>query len=316
MQYLYYPGCSAKGTGYSYEISMQTVFKRLGAEIEEIHDWNCCGSTAGLCFDKYKTYALAARNLALAERQFKGASDEIHILCPCNACLQILVKTDHCIREDPVNGPRIKRALEKIGLSYTHKIVIRHPLDIILNDIGLDAVRELVTTPLKENRIACYYGCQMVRPFSSYDDQHNPTGMEDLMDVLGVPTVSWALRTSCCGSSLTGTLCCGGTVAAPMDEVGLRMSYNVIKDAQYRGADAITVACPLCQLNLECYQDRMRRLFHDDIRMPIVCITQLMGLAMGIPEKELGLNKLFVPLPNHSAIHQEEKRYGSLHIIS
>ena len=98
MQYLYYPGCSAKGTGYSYEISMQTVFKRLGAEIEEIHDWNCCGSTQVYVLTNIK-HTLWQRNLALAERQFKGASDEIHILCPCNACLQILVKTDHCIKK-------------------------------------------------------------------------------------------------------------------------------------------------------------------------------------------------------------------------
>lgn len=304
MRYLNYPGCSFKGTGRSYEESMTAVFRKLNIEFEDIDDWNCCGSVAGLAMDKYKTYAIAARNLALAERQAGVKNGEkVQVLSPCNACLQILLKAIHCLREDAVNGSRIRNALKAINLDYNDRVEIRHPLDVLVCDIGYNKIAEFVVNPLKELKVACYYGCQMVRPYIEFDDANEPKSMEKLMQILGAETVEWAQKTKCCGGSLTGTLCCGGSVMSPMDEVGLQMCYQVLKDAQHHDVDVVAVTCPLCQLNLEGYQDRMRKMYNDDIDMPVVCFTQLIGKAMGISDSELGMSRLFVPMRKKAGVN-------------
>jgi heterodisulfide reductase subunit B2 len=134
-------------------------------------------------------------------------------------------------------------------------------------------------------KIACYYGCQIVRPFIGFDDRYNPASMDKIMNALGAETVDWPLKTRCCGGSLTGTI----------QEVGMRLSYLLLREAKRSGADAVATACPLCQFNLECYQKDMSKSYHESVDMPVVYFTQLMGMAFGLGEKELGMHRLFVP---------------------
>ena len=290
MSYLYYPGCSLKSTGRPYEESMLAVCKALQIPMEEVEDWNCCGATAYIAVDEDKAYALAARNLALAERQKQNnGSTPTNLVAPCNACYLVLMKAQHYITE---NGHRIREALKQGRLEYHGKVQVRHPLDVFVNDIGLEKIKAQVKEPLSDLRVACYYGCQIVRPYATFDDQYNPTAMDRLMETLGAESIAWPLKTRCCGGSLTGTI----------EEVGLRLSYFILKEAQKRGANVVATACPLCQLNLECYQDRMNRLFQDDLRMPVVYFTQLIGKAFGISDREIGLHRLFVPLQPETAL--------------
>lgn len=285
MSYVYYPGCALKSLGRAYEESLLAVFDVLNMHLKELPDWNCCGATAYMAIDESKSFALSARNLALAGRQRSG-DEMVHLIAPCNACYLALTKTQRYIEEYDDVSREIRTALEAGRMQYENKVSVRHPLDVLVNDIGLNAVAEQIRRPLSGLKVACYYGCQIVRPYATFDDQHDPVTMEQLMLASGAEAVDWPLKTRCCGGSLTGTI----------QDVGLRLNYILLKEAEKCGADVIATTCPLCQFNLECYQPRIRRQFKDTVRMPVVYFSQLMGLAFGIPERKLGMHRLFVPL--------------------
>jgi heterodisulfide reductase subunit B2 len=290
MKYIYYPGCccAMKTTAKSYQESLQLVIDRLQISYEELEDWNCCGATAYMSIDESKAVALAARNLALAEKQGKGTAEQpAQMLTPCSACYMVQLKAQHYIKEFSDLGGKVTKALQTADLNYQGHVKIRHPLDVIINDIGLEQVASLVTTPLKGLRIACYYGCLMARPYSEFDDQHNPMALDKLMEALGAEVIDWPLKTRCCGGSMTGTL----------EEVGLRLNHIILKEAKRRGADLIVTACPFCQFNLECFQEKMLKVFKEDTRLPVGFFSQLMGLAFGMTPRQVGVQRLFRPLP-------------------
>jgi heterodisulfide reductase subunit B len=283
MKYIYYPGCSLKGTGRAYEESILPVFKALGLELEELKEWNCCGATAYMAVDEAKAFALAARNLALAEETSAGET-EAQIVAPCNACYLVLNKAKHYIEEKPIVGRYIREALKAADLHYRGKVAVRHPLDVLVNDYGIEKLKEQVKKPLKGLKVAPYYGCQMIRPYADFDDQYNPVTMDKVLEAMGAEIVEYHLKTRCCGGSLTGTV----------NEVGLRLNYILLREAKKAGADVVATSCPLCQFNLECYQDKISAKY-EPTKMPVAYFTQLMGVALGIPEKDLGFNHIFVP---------------------
>jgi heterodisulfide reductase subunit B len=295
MRYLYYPGCSLKSTGKAYEESLLQVFRALGVQVSELDDWNCCGATAYMAVDENKAFALAARNLALAEHENGAATgDRAQVVAPCAACYLVLMKTQRYLEKLPAVKRVVGGALREAGLDYQGTARVRHPLDVIVNDVTLARVAAQVTRPLGGYRVACYYGCQVVRPFAVFDDMRNPQTLEQLMTALGAETIKWPLATRCCGGSLTGTV----------HEIGVEMSYNVLKEARRQGANVIATTCPLCQFNLESYQPEMRKQYRDEVRMPVVYFTQLMGLAFGIRAADLGMNKILVPPPARAAARE------------
>lgn len=285
MSYLYYPGCSAKSTGKAYEESLLAVLAALQIPITELEDWNCCGATAYMSISELKAFALCARNFALAERQSKE-TDTTDLMVPCAACYLGLKKANLYLKEYSEIRTKVDEALRSAELEYTGRIRVRHPLDILVNDIGLEKIASLVKHPLDGFRVACYYGCQVIRPYADFDDQHEPSTMDTLMKTLGAETIDWPIKTRCCGGSLTGTV----------QDYGLRLSYNLLKEAKKRGCNVIATSCSLCQFNLECYQPQIRRRFDNTINVPVAFFTQLMGMAFGIPSRRLGLQRLLVKL--------------------
>src|SRR5512136_1661698 len=265
MKYSYFPGCSLKGLGRAYEESLLPVMRHLGVELIELDDWNCCGATAYMAVDEAKACVLAARTLALAEK-----SGNQQLLAPCAACYLVLNKTKHYFEEYPAMKATADRALAAVGLSYSGDTPVRHPLDVLLNDVGLEAIKQKVTRPLKGLKVAPYYGCQLVRPYSTFDEAWNPVTMDRILEALGVEVLPFPLKTKCCGGSLTGTV----------PEAGLRLSYILLKEAVRRGADVIATVCPLCQFNLDAYHDQIVHRW-GPARIPTVYFTQLMGLALG-----------------------------------
>jgi heterodisulfide reductase subunit B len=289
MKYAYYPGCSIKGTGRAYEESLLPVLKALDVEFEEIDDWNCCGATAYMAVDEIKSCVLASRNLALAE---KGGYSEM--MAPCSACYLVLNKAQRYIETSGPVADTVKKALGAINLKITKKIKVRHPLDILLNDVGLDRIKQKVKRPLTGLKVATYYGCQIVRPYSTFDDQYNPTSMDKLIKALGATVVNFPLKTRCCGGSLTGTL----------PEPGLLCAYILLKEAMKRGADVISTACSLCQFNLDGYQDKIAKKW-EPVQVPALYFTQLMGLAFGFSEEEMGLHRCIVPFSLENVLNKE-----------
>ncbi len=284
MKFSYFPGCSLKGLGHAYETSLLPVFRELGVELQELKDWNCCGATAYMAVNEAKAFVLAARNLAIAEQN--GGHE---LLAPCSACYLVLNKAKHAIHDSSEMKAMVSRALQTAGLSYRGDTPVRHPLDVLINDVGLDAIKQRVKRPLKGLKVAPYYGCQIVRPYSTFDDQYNPVTMDRLFEALGATVVRYPLKTKCCGGSLTGTV----------PEAGLKLTYILLKEALRRGADVIATVCPLCQFNLDAYHDQIAAKY-EPVRIPTVYFSQLMGLAFGLRESEVALRRGFVrmkPLP-------------------
>jgi heterodisulfide reductase subunit B len=276
-RYLYYPGCSLRGTGKAYEESLLAVFKALGVELEELEDWNCCGATAYMSIDEMDAFALAGRNLALAEGK------KLDLLAPCNACYLVLNKAQRYISEYPKVAKLLEHGFKAAGLTYHGTTKIRHPLDILINDIGVDEIKARIKRPLAGLKVAPYYGCQIVRPYATFDLMYYPVSMDKLLRAVGAEIVDYPLKTRCCGGSQKGTL----------PEVGLSLIHILLKEAGRRGAQVISTICPLCQFNLDAFQDEASKKY-GEVSMPVVYFTQLLGLAFGFSAKELGLERNIV----------------------
>ena len=280
MKYLYFPGCSLKSSGRSFEESLLLVMKKLDVGVEELDDWNCCGATNYMAINEDSAIGITARNLAIAEKQ--GTED---IMAPCAACYMGLLKTQKYIETEPSVKEDVISSLKSAGLEFQNNKKVRHPLDIFINDIGLEKIKNSATSPLKGKKVACYYGCQLTRPYSTFDDQRDPQSMENIVKALGGIPVDWPIKMRCCSGSMTSTV----------SEIGLRMSFHILKEAKDRGADVLITACPLCQFNLECFQSKMSSLYGENVKMPVMYFTQLMGAAMGLDKKELGLHRMLSP---------------------
>jgi heterodisulfide reductase subunit B len=283
-KYLFYPGCSMETSARAYHESLRAICKPLELELEEIKDWNCCGATEYLGISLTPAYALISRNLALAVKQANGTRT---VVAPCSACYLNLSKADHYMKERPSLGEKVNLALEAGGLSYKPgSLEIRHLLDIIINDIGLEAVRSKVVKPLKGLRVAPYLGCMVPRPDYNrrWSDREHPNELDRLLKALGAEVIDFPLKTHCCGGH--------------MPQISPSTAFELIRRlihaaAQYK-ADVMVTVCPMCQLNLDAYQGEMNRHFRTNYHMPILFFTQLIGLAFGIEPEHLGFGKELV----------------------
>lgn len=274
--YVYFPGCSLAATGVAYDESLKTLFRLLDLTLEELQDWNCCGATSYMCIDEGSAFQLSARNLSIAHQM--GAKE---LLAPCAACYLVLRKTQDYAQHNPQIKNQVAQSLERAGLTPLNSVQVRHPLEVLYNDIGVARIKSMTKRQWRGGRIACYYGCQAVRPYDEVDKAHNPMRMDELLRAVGAPTVDYALKTKCCGGSLTGTL----------HEVGIRLNYILLKEAARKGAEAIVTMCPLCQFNLDVYQAEIAKQSGEKFDMPVLYFTQVLGWALGGESRELGLQR-------------------------
>jgi len=284
MKYLYFPGCSLEGTSRGYEESVSAVFSKLGITLEELPDWNCCGSTSVIAVNKVLAMVLAARNLALAE------PSGLQLVTPCPSCWLELTKANNVVKEGGKLAEQIKEALAAGGLTYNGTTTVRHLVEFLVNEVGVDRIKQYVSNQkyvgnvLSGLRIAPYYGCQIVRPYAEREDAYNPQNMEKLIEALGAEAAPFELKTACCSGALMAT----------RKNVGLDMSRQILRSTKEAKADIVVSAYPLCQLNLELAQFRNSD-FAGKNELPILSITQMIGLAMGIAPRELGLSRSIIP---------------------
>jgi heterodisulfide reductase subunit B len=279
VKYAYYPGCSLEKTQRGYDESVRQVFQVLGQELIEIEDWNCCGATVYMSVKETVSLTVSARNLALAERM------GLDVLAPCSSCYTVLSKTNRILNQIPEMQRDVNEALKEGGLAYSGKTRVRHPLDVLINDIGIETIRTRVRRRLEGLKIAPYYGCQIVRPDKGFDDREDPILLDRMFRACGGETVYFPMKVRCCGGMLMTTF----------EETALKLNRELLQCAHENGADVIVTTCPLCHFNLEAYQDRINDKFGTTLHMPIVYFTQLLGIALGIPAQQIGLDSLFVP---------------------
>jgi len=284
MRYAYYPGCSLTHSAAPYDLSTRAIAGPLGLALEEVEDWNCCGATEYISINKAAAYALVGRNLALAARQ-DGLQD---LVAPCSACYLNLRKADHYMGKYPELRDQTNQALAAGGLHYDPgSIRIRHLLNVVVEDVGLEAIKSKVVRPLDGLRVAPYYGCLIGRPqFNGGDiDPEYPTHLDHLLKNLGAEVVDFPLKTHCCGGHMT--------------QISADTAYELIRrllhNAAEYDADLIVTACPMCQLNLDAYQSQVNRHFSTDYHLPVLFFTQMIGLALGMEPAALGIGREIVP---------------------
>jgi heterodisulfide reductase subunit B len=277
VRYAYYPGCSLEASGKEYDMSTRAVFKTLDVELEEITGWNCCGATAAYSISNLLAVALPARNLALAEGM------GLDIITPCSECYHRLRKAEYAIKNKPGMKEKVERAFEGTGLEFSGRITTRHPLDVIINEVGIDRVKARIKKGLKGLKVAPYYGCVIAKPpeVVAFESVENPTSMDMLIEAAGgvaLPMAGFKTR------------CCGGPVLITREELALGLTSSILKEALEEGADCMVTPCPLCGVML----DAKQRAAGIDEGIPVLYFTQLLGLALGIKPKKLGLDKNFI----------------------
>jgi heterodisulfide reductase subunit B len=277
-EFAYFPGCSLEKMAISYHLSALETTRKLGVKLTEIEDWNCCGATTYFYVDELLAYTLCARNLAIAEKT------GLDVVAPCSACYKNMFFTAAHLKKDADLAEHVNFALEEDELQFKGTIGVKHLIEVFAQDIGPDELRSKVTNPLAGVRVAPYYGCQIVRPQKDHEDVEQPQFFEEILASIGATPVNYPLKMRCCGGSLI----------LSSRSAALGMIRNLLQSAVDSQAALVATACPMCQVNLEVYQQQVNQEFGTSFSLPVVYFTQLVGLAMGIPAKKLGLGKEFV----------------------
>ena len=276
----YYPGCSLKGSSKLYDIQSRKVFKKLGIELRELDDWNCCGATSAAKTDDFMATAMPARNLGIAE-----ASGLSEIIIPCSACYSRMLLSQNALQEDQNLRDEIN---EDLLYKVAGNINIMSILEPLCRTVESGAMKEKVVKSLKGLNPACYYGCLQTRfpgDIPIQDSIENPQGMENILKVLGIKKpLDWGYKTDCCGAS--SSVCDA--------DASIRLMSGIMKDAVARKANCFVTTCPFCQLNLDAYQNQFCEKYGIEERLPVFFITELIGIAMGMDAKELQIDRHFI----------------------
>jgi len=277
VKYAYYPGCSLESTAWDFDRSTRAVCRALGIELEDIPNWICCGSTPAHTTNASLAVALPAFNLQKAQAM------GLPVLTACASCYARLRTANHTLRNDPEKRHRAERITAK---PYDGNTPVHHVLDVLVNHFGIDEVRAKVQRPLTGLRVAGYYGCLLSRPpeIVAFDDPEHPTCMDELLAAAGAEPVEWPFKTECCGASLSMTY----------PNVVSRLGHRLLSMAREAGAECISVACPLCQINLDLRQADATKAYGPLPETAALYVTQLLGLALGLSADELGIKALSV----------------------
>ena len=277
MNFGYYPGCSLSGTAKEFDLSLKEVLKNLNTDLQEINDWCCCGASSAHSASHLLAIALPARNLILAKEQ--GMQE---VVAPCAACFNRLKVAQHELKTDEHIRTQTD---ELLGIKYSDGINVLNLISLF-QQIGLDKIKAGIKVNLSKINAACYYGCLLVRPHDilKFDDPENPTTMEEVVNAAGAKPVDWNYKVECCGASHS----------IAHTEIVENLSMKILDDAVNHKADVIVVACPMCHSNLDMRQKNIIKHNQGRKEIPILYLSQLIGLAMGLDHKKLGLDLHFI----------------------
>lgn len=280
MKYAYFPGCSANSTGISYSMSVDYMCRKLGVGLEEIPDWNCCGTSAARITDRDMALALPARSLALSEKM----DPELSVFAPCAGCYSSLKTSATYAKESDENRQRLEDIIE---MPYEAQADVVNILDILADPEVLEAIKTNMVKRFEGLKVASYYGCALVRPegMCQQDSTENPMVMDNVVELIGGTPVEWSYKTECCGAS--------NHITYP--EASKPMVERIFRNAAANGADIIVTACPLCWMNLDMREAEVNKLYNREYDIPVYYVSELIGAALGGSFKELGCDKHFRP---------------------
>ena len=280
LKYAFFPGCTLESAAREVKMSTLKVAEKLGIELIEISGWTCCGASAVQDIDETLSTSINARNIALGEKL------NLPIMTVCNTCtLMLRTAKDKLDNNNEMRG-KVNEALSDTTLSYKGTSEVTHFLWALIRDYGLENLKKKVVRPLTGLRVANFYGCHIVRPpkIMGFENPLNPQSMEMVVEVLGATSVDYDKRLSCCGFHAT----------FPAEKEVFNLVENECVTAREAQADVIVTPCPLCQMQMDMYQPDIQKTASQDITMPILHLPQLVGLALGISPKELGINRHIV----------------------
>ncbi len=276
MQIGYYPGCSLESTAKEFDLSIRAIFQQMEISLKEIPDWNCCGASPAHYLNEELAKALPYRNLVNAE---EAGLDRV--LSPCPACYSHLKH----IHEEVSKEDRLAERLRTIvGKKYESGVASKHLLDFLKDDVGLDRLKTSAKISLNGLNVASYYGCLTRLPGVHLDDLENPVLMDEIVKAIGGESFDWSHKTECCGASLS----------VSRTEIALRLVHSILEAAEEKGADCIAVVCPLCQSNLDVRQGDINKKYGTSYRMPVLYLSQLIGLTQKLGYSQLGLDRLII----------------------
>jgi heterodisulfide reductase subunit B len=264
-----------------YETSSRLVSERLGLELIDIEEFNCCGYP--LRNIDFKTFLLAsARNLALAEKK------KLNVMTLCQCCYGALKKADFLLKENLSLRKEVNAVLQQEGIPYEGKIEVKHLLSVLDQEVGVEAIRKRIEKPFQGLKIAAHYGCHALRPSQivRFDDPGNPSIFERLVNVTGAESIDWLMRLECCGAPLLGS----------HDELSTEMTLKKLNNGRESGADYLCTACTYCQIQFDTVQQMILSQQGSNPPLPSLLYPQLLGLSMGIPPEPLGLKMNKIPI--------------------
>ncbi len=275
MKYGYFPGCALGSFAYDYHLSLMYATKALGMNLVEVKDWVCCGASSAYTTSHLLSIALPALNLSHAEKE--GLD---RLIAPGPACLSRLKTANLELKQNAGLKNNLREVFDD---EYQGKVKVYHPLEVFVGT-DVDKIRDRIRKELRGLKVACFYGCLLTRPpkIAQFDNAEDPQSMDTLVRALGAETMDWSSKTKCCGAVMT---------LARSDMV-LKLSNDILHDAKEAGVNAIAVACPLCQANLDGRQRQIEETYNARYGIPVFYFTQLMGLAFGALPQEVGIQKL------------------------
>jgi succinate dehydrogenase / fumarate reductase cytochrome b subunit len=295
LKFALYPGCAAQGATPELYQSAMAVIRRLGVDVVELKAAACCG--AGVVTEASPDAALALNARTFAQAEQLG----LDVMTICGTCQGVMGAANKRLRQEPDLLDRMNLLLKPEGLAYHGTVQVKHLLWVIVGDIGLKELRRHIRVPFKEFRVAPFYGCYILRPSwdLGFDDPENPASLEKVIQAVGGDSVAYAGRTKCCGFP----------IILEREPIAVAMAGANMKEAKDAGADFMVTPCPLCHMSLDIYQERAGKAVGTTLDLPILHLPQLIGLAMGIPAKELGLSRHLIPVD--SILKRIEKQGAS-----
>lgn len=278
-KYLIFLGCAIPYRLASYEISARESLKRLGVELVEMPEYNCCGLPMDPV-DHEMMLVMAARNLAVAEKV------GLNILALCPGCSGTLRKANKTLKDDQKLRDEINQSLKEAGLEFGGTGEVKHLVQALVEDVGLKHVKDAVVRPLTGLKVAEHNGCHVLRPkeYSGFDDAEDPKMLKSLVEVTGAQCLDYMDEAECCGAPSAGI----------NDRIPLELTRDKLNHVKEVGAQALITACPFCHMMYDTNQMRIERTFNESYGIPALHYTQLLGLAIGLKPEELALNELRV----------------------